>query len=133
MALLASDFDRSKYLKASDLEEEGKFKIKSVTEETVGQGPKAEQKLVLWFVNHEQGYVCNKTALRVLGPAFGNDTSGWVGKIITIYPDITTMQGKSVPCLRVRPPKANGAAAPAKPQPTLAEELNDDLPDDLKA
>lgn len=132
MPMLASDFDRSKFLKAADLEEEGRFKIKAVTEETVGQGANAENKAVLWFSNHPQGLVMNKTNIRELVPTFGNDMLQWVGRIIVIYPDITQMAGKSVACLRVKVPQPKAAPAAAAPKPTLAEELNDDIPDDLK-
>ena len=36
--LLASDYDKSKYLKATDLDREKKFRIKSVTSEELGDG-----------------------------------------------------------------------------------------------
>jgi hypothetical protein len=137
MVLLASDFDRSKYLRASDLdgEEEARFKIKHVSEETVGQGTNQERKLVVWFTNDQRGLVLNKTNIRTLLPAFGDDTAAWVGKIIIIYRDETHMAGKRVPCLRVRIP-APKAAAEAKPEPKskppLKDELDDDIPDNLK-
>ena len=38
MMLLASDYDKSKYLKAADLEREKKFRIKTVTEEELEAG-----------------------------------------------------------------------------------------------
>ena len=49
MVLLASDFDKSKYLRAEDLKAEKKFRIKAVTAEVVGNDLKKEQKLVVWF------------------------------------------------------------------------------------
>ena len=46
MMLLASDYDKSKYLKAADLEREKKFRIKTVTtEELIEQDRKKEKKL----------------------------------------------------------------------------------------
>ena len=45
MVLLASAYDQSKYFKAADLTAEKKLKIKSVTEELIGQG--ADQKKML--------------------------------------------------------------------------------------
>jgi hypothetical protein len=119
---LASDYDKSKYLRAEDLKTEKKFRIKSVTEEEVGS--KKETKLVVWFTNDKRGLVLNKTNNRTIRGALGDPLSGWPGKIIIIYPTMVEMQGKMVPALRVRipPPKqavasGNGQAAAAPPQP----------------
>ena len=43
MVLLASDFDKSKYLKAADLSGEKKFRIKSVSVEEIGNGEEGAQ------------------------------------------------------------------------------------------
>jgi hypothetical protein len=146
MPLLASAYDQSKYLKASDLETERKFRIRAVSEETVGTGADQRKCLVVWFTNDERGLVLNKTNNRALPGPFGDDTAGWVGKIIVVFPSMVDLRGKMVPSLRVRipPPKqqastaGNGAKptesleqAPAKPaaQPSsAADELNDEIP-----
>ncbi len=47
MVLLASDYDKSKYLRAEDLKRDKKFRIKAVTEEVFEKDGKAEKKLVL--------------------------------------------------------------------------------------
>ena len=116
--LLASSYDQSRFLKAADLEREKKFRIKSVTEESVGAEQK-EKKLVVWFTNDERGLVLNKTNNRTIRGAFGDAVDGWVGKIIIIFPTMVDMRGKLTPALRVRipPPKQTAAAAPA-PKPT---------------
>ena len=44
--LLASDYDKSKYLKASDLDREKKFRIKTVTEEELGVGKDEREEVV---------------------------------------------------------------------------------------
>src|SRR6516225_4070672 len=141
MVLLASDFDKSKYLKAEDLKAEKKFRIKEVTVEVVGETK--EKKLVVWFTNDERGLVLNKTNNRTIRGAFGDDTKAWEKMIIVIFPTMVDMRGKLTPGLRVRipPPKAaataaiapkpapsgNGAAAaaPSQPQSTPAEELDE--------
>ena len=64
MVLLASNFDKSKYLKAADLDKEKKFRIKSATDEVVGMGDDKEHRLVLWFTNDERGLVLNRTNIR---------------------------------------------------------------------
>ena len=74
MVLFASDYDKSKYLRAEDLKQETKFRIKAVTEEVFEKDGKAEKKLVVWFTNDERGLVLNKTNNRTIRGAFGDDT-----------------------------------------------------------
>jgi hypothetical protein len=117
--VLASDYDKSKYLRAEDLKTEKKFRIKSVTEEVVGAEKK--KKLVVWFTNDERGPVLNKTNNRTIRGALGDSVSGWPGKIIIIFPTMVEMQGKMTPALRVRiptPKGGNGQAVAAPPQPS---------------
>ena len=132
MVLLASDYDKSRYLKANDLEREKKFRIKGVTEEEFedDRNKKKEKKLVVWFTNDERGLVLNKVNNRSIRGAYGDDTTNWSGKIIVIFPTLADNRGKMTPALRVRipPPKqltataappqqpsGNGAAAPLAP------------------
>ena len=140
MTIMASDFDKSKYLRAEDLKTEKKFRIKSVTVEEVGNDRK-EEKLVVWFTNDKRGLVVNKTNNRTLRGAFGDDTSTWRDKIIIVFPTMVEYRGKITPGLRVRipPPKgSNGqpAAKPATPPPTPAIDppesgIDEDLDDEI--
>ena len=140
-ALLASTYDQSRYFKAADMPTEKKLRIKDVTEEEIGIGKDKERKLVVWFTNDERGLVLNLTNNRVLRGAFGDDTAGWAGKIIVIFPTMAEFRGTMKPALRVRipPPKqaaGNGqqvADAPVKAkQPDLAEiDVDDDLNDEI--
>jgi hypothetical protein len=109
--LLASDYDKSKYFKGTDLDREKKFRIKSVTEEELtNEKGKTEQKLCLWFTNDKRGLTLNKTNLRALKGAFGDPVAGWVAKVIALFP---MMADNGKPGLRVRilPPKQAAAAA----------------------
>jgi hypothetical protein len=110
VVLLASDYDKSRFLKVDDFDGEKKFRIKTVSEEAVGAGANKEKKLVVWFTNDERGLVLNKTNNRVLRGAFGDDTAGWTGKIVIVFAMPTEMAGKIVQGLRVRipPPKQAG-------------------------
>jgi hypothetical protein len=157
MVLLASNYDKSKYLRAEDLEREKKFRIKAVTEEEVGEGRDKEKKLTVWFTNDERGLVLNRTNNRTIRGAFGDPVQGWPGKILVVFPTLSEFRGKMVPALRVRiptpkqptataaPPQqpvksGNGAAtapaAVAAPDPELEpdpvkpirEEMDDDIP-----
>ena len=154
MALLASEFDKSKYLRAEDLKAEKKFRIKAVTVEVVGNDRKEEEKLVVWFTNDKRGLVLNKTNNRTLRGAFGDDTSAWPNRIIVVFPTMVDMRGKMTPALRVRMPApkqtgtaGNGQAAAAPPpqpavplqqldefgqtqsptKPSLADDIDDEI------
>ena len=95
-----------------------------MTEEELGVGKDKETKLVVWFTNDERGVVLNKTNNRALRGAFGDDTAGWVNKVIVVFPTVVDIRGKMGPALRVRipPPKQAAAAAPptqpASPAPS---------------
>jgi hypothetical protein len=116
MALLASDFDQSKYWKAADLPHEKKFRIKHVTEEQIGLGPDKERKLVVWFTSDQRGLVLNRTNNRAIRGAYGDNTDGWVGKIVVIFSTLADFRGKMTPAVRVRiPPPKQAAAAAATP------------------
>jgi hypothetical protein len=125
MVLLASSFDQSKYLRADDLPQPTKLRIKNVTAELIGKGAEREQKLVVWFTNEKRGLVLNKTNNRTLRAAFGDDADTWTGKVIEVFPTVTEMGGTMKPALRVRipPPKqGSGNGKTEKPQ-TTAEML----------
>ena len=97
--LLASDYDKSKYFNGTSLDREKKFRIKITTEEVLtDKKGKQEKKLVVWFTNDERGLPLNKTNLRALKNAFGDDTADWKNKIIAMYPVMASndMQGLRV-------------------------------------
>jgi hypothetical protein len=134
MVLLASTYDQSRFFKAADLTQEKKLRIKEATEESVGNG-RDKQKLVVWFTNDERGLVLNKTNNRTIRGAFGDPVSGWVGKIIVLFPTQDEFRGKMGPAMRVRipPPKQVGQAAkpPPSPAPPPEQVNDDDFNDDL--
>jgi hypothetical protein len=64
--------------------------------------------------------VLNRLNNRTIRGAFGDDTAGWIGKVIIIFATMVEMRGKMVPGIRVRipPPKQSGQAAVlTKPKP----------------
>ena len=119
MPLLASSFDQSKYLRAEDLTQEKLLRIKSVSVEMVGRGPKQEQKPVVWFTNHAKGLALNKTNNRTIRGAYGDDMEGWAGKLIVVFPSQADFGGQMVGALRVRipPPKQAKTPVAASPAP----------------
>ena len=105
MVLLASKYDQSRFFRAEDLKQEKVLAIKSVTEEPVGADQ--QKKLVVWFTNDPKGLVLNRTNNRTIRGAYGDNTAGWVGKLIVLFPTQTDFRDNLVGALRVRipPPK----------------------------
>ena len=128
MVLLASAYDQSKYFKAADLTTEKKLKIKSATEELIGQGADQKKMLTCWFTNDERGLPLNRVNNRTIRGAFGDPVDGWINKIIVLFPTTAEFRGKMVPALRVRipPPKGDGQAA-KPPPPPVDDDLNDSI------
>jgi len=138
MVLYASEFDQSKYLNGTSLGEIGsekRVKIKIVTKET-NVGKKQETKACVWFTNIDKGLLLNKTNLRTLQGAFGDNMENWPDKIVVLFSILVSVEGKMEPGLRVKipPPKDNSYTAPApKPTPTKKpiEDEDDDFDDDV--
>jgi hypothetical protein len=97
----------SKYFKADDLNpgETKTLIISQFTMENVGAEGKAETRPVLYFSNHEQGLVLNKTKAEILAEALGPETDAWPGHAIVIVKGSTTFQGRRVGCIDVHPAK----------------------------
>lgn len=103
----------SKYLKAADADEDLILTIKAVKVETIGQGAKAEQKPVIYFIDAEKGMVLNKTNAKMIGKiAKSDDTDDWKGVKVRIIATEVEFQGDLVMALRVRDVK--------KPRPSAA-------------
>jgi hypothetical protein len=97
------------------------------------------QKLVVWFSNSKKGLALNRTNNRAIRGAFGDDTAGWTGKLITLFPTQADFRGRLVAALRVRiPPKENpkvstgpqaksAVKSAAKPTPAPEPEPDEDL------
>lgn len=129
MVLLASQYDQSRFFKAADLTAEKKLRIKTVTEEMVGNGKDKDQKLVVWFTNDQRGLVLNRINNRTIRGAYGDAVDGWTGKIIAVFPTMAEFRGTMGPALRVRipPPKGDGAIVTAAPVKPPDDDLNDEI------
>jgi hypothetical protein len=124
----------SKYLKAADLKGKARIvTIESAPYETLKSlDGKETQKIVLYFKNVPKSLPLNATNFDAVSDATACfDTEDWPGQRIELYPTKTTMQGKTVDCIRIRPPSASRPAAVAPPPPPPSEpanELNDEIP-----
>lgn len=96
------DIYPSKYIKASDLPEEGTQPavIERVTIEEIGM--KKDKKPVIHFANLDKSFVCNKTNWNTISKVTGSDDSdGWIGKTINLYRAEVEFQGDMVEAIRV--------------------------------
>lgn len=117
----------SKYLKASDLNgKPRKLKIIEANPEILKTLDGREQrKIVLYFDNFQKMLPLNATNFDSVADITNEpDTDNWAGHEIVVYPDRTTMGGKTVDCVRVKPPNATAKASP------VANMADDGPPDD---
>jgi hypothetical protein len=84
--------------------------------ELVGPGGKKSKKPLCYFRNVPKPLGLNATNCKTIAALYGNDTDGWVGKRITLYPTTTQMGGETVECVRVRP-RVPPAATPRNGRP----------------
>lgn len=111
----------SKYLKADvDIIEDVIATIKNVKIENIGQGAKAEQKLVAYFTDLEKGLVLNKTnATMIAKIAKSDDTDDWKGTQVRLISTEVEYQGTIMMGIRVRETKRR-AAPSTRPEPETA-------------
>lgn len=114
--------------------------IEGAAVEVLGQGEKAQQKVVLKLVKVKQRLPLNKTNALALSSAWGPMTDNWVGKTIELRPEKVLFSGSMVDSIRlqavVAPPQRPTAAAAPAPAPQAAMPLGDaaepdEWPDDV--
>jgi len=128
------DLFPSKHLKYTDLN--GKpavVEIEKAPTETFKDtnSGKEQHKTVLYFKGASKDLPLNMTNWDACAKICGPDTDDWAGHAIELYESETTMGGKTVGCIRIRPPskkKPSKAALPPK-KPVLPEPPEED-PDD---
>ena len=122
----------SDYLKADDLEgEELTLTIKNWKTEPFKNDAGVEQaKVVLSFKEIDKTLVCNKTNAGSIAYAYGDDTDDWIGKTITLFPQMADYQGRTVPAIRVRAtkPKTPGAVNKLLKTTKTDKDLDDEIP-----
>jgi hypothetical protein len=91
----------SRYLHAADLNGQPKLvEIAAVTDVEL----EGTTKLVVQFAGMDKSLVLNKTNARGLAGLYGDDTVGWIGKKIELYPTTTWFRDQTVPCIRLKRP-----------------------------
>ncbi len=98
------DLFPSKYLKAADLG--GKPTVVEITgvtmEDLKDMAGKTQRKGVLAFKDRTKTLVLNRTNYDAVADLHGEETNGWPGKSIELFPAKTNMGGKTMDCIRVR-------------------------------
>ncbi len=74
--------------------------IERVQQERVGR--QQDDKLVIYFQELPRGLVLNKVNFESIYDAYGPETSGWLGKRVTLYAAKTEYDGKEVDAVRIR-------------------------------
>jgi hypothetical protein len=133
MPITSEDFDSmygSNYLKASDLKgRRPKVTIADVSTETFRDGTR---KAVISFVGKDKGMVLNATNARRLGDAYGTWPQAWIGKMVELYSEPVSFQGKTTEGLRLLPAQsAMPPATPAQPAPAPAQPTRDEMGDEV--
>lgn len=113
-------------LKADDLQgREHLLTIASVepVEFESRKGP--QHKLKITFAGAKKPLICNKTNAKRIAMIHGNETTAWLGKQITLYPEIVDFEGEPTPSIRVKIVMGTRAVS-LRPQ---ARPMNDPMPD----
>ena len=123
----------SKYLKSEDLKGKPRvLTIESARYETLkGMDGKETQKIVLYFQNVPKLLPLNATNFDAVCDVTGfPDTEDWPGQEIELYPTKTSMGGKTMDCIRVRPPSSGPVTAPVPPPAPRKHvgEMSDEIP-----
>ena len=84
-----------------------------------GQG-KREDKPVVYFREHPNGFVLNRTNFKTLVDLLGDDSDSWAEGKCELYKTTTEFKGETVPCVRIR--NTNQAASELN---KLANDLED--------
>ena len=111
-----NDVYSSKYLKSGDITETPvSYTIKDATVEQVG--PEKTEKIVIYFVGQDKGFVVNKTNAKTISKVLGSDdTDDWAGKAIKLYSTEVQFKDELVEAIRVslKPGSVGEAAAAVK-------------------
>jgi hypothetical protein len=98
----------SKYLSVSDLHgEEPRYRIGRVTiEELKEKDGATRKKFIVYFDEAAKGLVLNRTNATRLAEEHGKDRAGWIGRLVELYSEMTSL-GKAG--IRLRPIRATAA------------------------
>lgn len=125
-----NDVFPSKWIKAEDLgDEEVPVKIASVEmEELTNEKGQKDRKPAASFVGLDKRLILSKTNWQRIAAQHGDDSDGWIGKMITLYaePEAKSDSGYAA---RVKVPKPKAVGSLVKPAAAVPPPVEvDDIP-----
>lgn len=118
----AADAFPSNWLKKEDLPSPVSATIRGVTQEQIKGERGNELKPILHFHGSLKPLILNRGNWNTIASMYGDDSTGWPGKVIELYSDPSIMFGsKAVGGIRIRP--APGAAPVSNAEWTYPEAL----------
>jgi len=122
-----TDVYPSKWIKADDLgEDDVQLKIAGVEmEELTNESGKKDSKPACSFVGQSKKLILSKTNWTRIAAQHGEDSDGWIGKVITLYaePEAKSDSGYAA---RVKVPKPKAAGGLAKTIAAPVAEASED-------
>lgn len=117
----------SEYLGAWDIDGDVVATIAKVQAGTVGghQGKAKSKKALIRLKEFDKPLIANKTNAKAIAGMYGNDTTQWIGKRITMYPTETQFGGETVDCIRVRPTPPRGESSGKQPNRSVNREMRE--------
>lgn len=104
-------FGKGSYLKAEDVGQGRKLKVRAITDDVFKEDDGSERKKpIMWFDDEEKGFVLNFTncnaILEIVGAERDNDDLNQaVGFFVVLFKTTTTFGNRRVDCIRVRAPQ----------------------------
>ena len=125
-----NDVFPSKWIKAEDLgDDEVQLKIAGVEmEELTNEKGQKDNKPAARFVGQDKRLILSKTNWQRIAAQHGDDSDGWIGKVITLYaePEAKSDSGYAA---RVKVPKPKAVGSLVKPAAAPAPAVDDsDIP-----
>jgi hypothetical protein len=118
----------SRWLQAADFPKPAVVEIVETDQAQVrGNDGQNTKKLALYFRGQRKALIVNATNFDSIARITGEgDSDAWAGHRIELYATTTEMAGRTVPCLRTRPPgtapkKAVRPVAKPEPEPEAEE------------
>lgn len=124
MASVAATYSSGKYLRASDIQGRGRvvFTIKSVQQKELD----GKQRLELSFFEGTKKLTLNASNARTLAELYGDETGGWVSKVVVLVARMVEYGGRQVPGIRIDttaphiPAAGSGGAQPQAGQSVVS-------------
>jgi hypothetical protein len=126
----AAEMFPTRYLKAADIKKPVVVKIERAPVEKLKNPRTGEEstKVVLYFTGAKKCLPLNKVNFESVANVCGENSDSWPGHRIEVYPDRTTMAGKTVDCVRIRKPGETVVEKPEDTVPAADADMDDEIP-----